>query len=219
MADAMMVDMIPTFGVEIEYDYEITQLLTGLTAEDVATGFTDHHDYECLGVPTWDEAVECLESEESVLRQAAELDALDGIEAVLNELSDSGDGVDYAEFNQSLHWNDAGVAGLSCALSAARAVTFYSCSGSLERGRHHAKYPMVGVVPDAERAELIAELARRAGCGIEQHEGRWYLYSRSVTDMHALARLIVEQRGVFDAMPAPQWVFGLEGKVEEAVGY
>ncbi|MEU3390419.1 hypothetical protein [Streptomyces albidoflavus] len=211
--------MIPTFDVEIEYNYEITQLLTGLTAADVATGFTDHHEYRCLGVPTWDEAAECLDSEEIVLGQAAESEALDGIEAVLNELSDSVDGVDYAEFNQSLHWNDAGVAGLSCALSAARAVTFYSCSGSLERGRHHARYPMVGVVPDAERAELIAELARRAECGIRQHEGCWYLYSKSVTDMHALARQIVEQRGVFDMMPAPQWVFGLEEKLEGAEGY
>ncbi|MFD7204146.1 hypothetical protein [Streptomyces sp. NPDC059893] len=211
--------MIPTFDVEIEYNYEIAQLLTGLTAEDVATGFTDHHEYECLGVTAWEEAAECLDSEETVLGQAADSDAPDGIEAVLNELSDSGDGVDYAEFNQSLHWNDAGVAGLSCALSAARAVTFYSCSGSLERGRHHARYPMVGVVPDAERAELIAELARRAGCGIGQREGCWYLYAKSVTDMHALARLILEQRGVFDAMPAPQWVYGLEEKLEEADGH
>lgn len=214
-----MVAMIPTFDVEIGYAYEMDRLLTGLTAEDVATGFTGHHEYECLGVPTWEEAAGCLDSEEFVLGQAAESNVPDGIEAVLNDLSDSGDGVAYAELNQSLHWNDAGVAGLSIALSAARAVTFYSCSASLERGRHHARYPMVGVVPDADRAELIAELARSAGCGIGQYEGRWYLYAKSVTDMHGLARLILEQRMAFDAMPAPCWAHGLEAELKETDGY
>jgi hypothetical protein len=89
-----------------------------------------------------------------------------------------------------LQGNDVGVAGLSLALSAARTATFYSCSAGTDN--HHADYPMVGVIPDAERGALIVELAKLADCGVGQRWGRWYLYGRSVTALHALGLAICE---------------------------
>lgn len=118
------------------------------------------------------------------------------------------DDVEFAELTSVFQGNDVGVAGVSLALSAARTVTFYSCSSRL--GSHHAKYPMVGVLPDTERAALVVELAEQAGCGVGQKWGRWYLYAKSVTALHALGRSILEHREAFDALPQPAWAEGLE---------
>ncbi|MEI5098611.1 hypothetical protein RB200_07975 [Streptomyces sp. PmtG] len=204
--------MIPEFDVEISYDYELAALRTDLTAKKVADGFVEHHDYECLGLPNWEETAECLAREAEILEWAARSSAPDGIEEILNAVREEDD-VEFAELMSAFSWNDVGVAGVSLALSAARTATFYSCSSGLDNS-HHAKYPMVGVVPDAERAALIAELAERAGCGIGQQWGRWYLYARSVTAFHALGESILERREAFDALPQPTWVEGLEAELE-----
>lgn len=203
--------MIPEFDTEIGCDYEMADLRTDLTAEKVAVGFVEHHDYECLGLPSWEEAAECLEREAEILERAARSSAPDGIEEILNAVQDEDD-VEFAELMSVFHWNDVGVAGVSLALSAARTATFYSCSGGL--GNHHAEYPMVGVVPDAERAALIVELAEHTGCGVGQQWGRWYLYAKSVTALHALGQSIIEHREAFDALPPPTWVEGLEEELE-----
>ncbi|MFC9232574.1 hypothetical protein ACFTZI_27005 [Streptomyces decoyicus] len=203
--------MIPEFDVEISYDYELADLRTDLTAEEVATGFVDHHDYQCLGLPSWEEAAECLDREAEILKRAACSSAPDGIEEILNAVEEEDD-VEFAELMSVFHWNDVGVAGVSLALSAARTATFYSCSSGL--ANHHAEYPTLGVVPDAERAARIAELARRSGCGVGQLWGRWYLYAKSVTAFHALGQSILEHREAFDALPQPTWVQGLEEELE-----
>lgn len=203
--------MIPEFEVEIGHDYELGELRTHLTAEDVATGFVEHHDYECLGLPSWDEAAECLAREAEILEQAARSSAPDGIDTILVAVQEEDD-VGFAELMSEFRWNDVGVAGLSLALSAARTATFYSCSSGL--GQHHAKYPTVGVVPDAKRAALLAELAERAGCGIGQQWGRWYLYARSVTALHTLGQSILKSREAFDAVSLPSWADGLEEELE-----
>lgn len=204
--------MIPDFEVEIAHNYELAGLEGDLTAEEVAHGFTEHHGYHCLGLPSWAEAEECLEREGEVLERAASSDAPDGVEELLDETRETDD-LGYFDLMSVLHGNDVGVAGLSLALSAARTATFYSCSGDLGH-RHHADHPMVGVAPDPERGALIIELAKLAGCGVTQHWGRWYLYSRSVNDLHALGRAIVERREAFDALPPPAWVEGLAGELE-----
>ncbi|MBK5990421.1 MULTISPECIES: hypothetical protein [Streptomyces] len=203
--------MIPEFEVEIGYDYELVELRTDLTAEDVAAGFVEHHDYECLGLPSWEEAAECLAREAEILEQAARSSAPDGIDTILVAVQEEDD-VGFAELMSEFRWNDVGVAGVSLALSAARTATFYSCASGL--GHHHAKYPTVGVVPDAERAALLAELAERAGCGIGQQRGRWYLYARSVTAFHALGQSILKHREAFDTLPQPGWADGLEEELE-----
>ncbi|MFC7308458.1 hypothetical protein ACFQVC_30090 [Streptomyces monticola] len=209
--------MVPEFEVEISHHYELAELRTELTAEDVASGFVEHHDYQCLGLPSWQEVAACLAEEAEILERAARSSAPDGIEEILDALHEE-DGVGFAELMSVFHWNDIGVAGASLALSAARTATFYSCSSGLDH-RHHAKYPMVGFVPDAERATLIAELAERTGCGIGQQWGRWYLYARSVTAFHALGQSILEHRQAFDALPQPTWVEGLEEELERANDY
>ncbi|WDG29697.1 hypothetical protein N7925_15760 [Streptomyces sp. CA-278952] len=204
--------MIPTFDVEIELDYEIAELRDDLTAEDVASGFTEHHGYECVGLPSWEDVVACLKDEAEILAQAAKSGAQDGITEILDAIQEADD-VHYADRMSVFQFNDVGVGGLSLALSAARAATFYSCSGSHDTS-HHADHPLVGVVPDAERAQLLAELTERAGCGIGQEWGRWYVYAASVTEMHALAQLILAQRDVLDALPEPQWAHGLVEQLE-----
>lgn len=211
--------MIPAFDVEIRHDYDVAGLRTDLTSEQVASGFTDHHGYESLGLPSWQDVAECLSAEAEILAQAAQSSAPDGIKEVLDAIDDEdGDGVEFAEFMAAFYGNDIGVAGLSLALSAARGATFYSCSSGLD-SHHHAEYPMVGVVPDVRRAILLAELAERAGCGIGQQWGRWYLYAESVSAMHALGKLILEQRDAFDALPEPKWVDGLTEQLERINDY
>ncbi|MFE6129038.1 hypothetical protein ACFQ6Q_12310 [Streptomyces sp. NPDC056437] len=206
--------MIPEFDVDIRRDYDVETLHTGLSAEDVARGFTDHHEYECLGLPSWEQAAECLTQEATFLARAGRSDAPEGVEAILDELRDADD-LGYAELMAyTFRWNDVGVAGLSLALSAARIATFYSCSGGLDE-HHHAERPTVGAVPDPERARLLARLAEEHSCGVEQKYGRWYIYGRSVTDMHGLGRAVLVARDAFDALPQPSWTEGLSQLLEE----
>lgn len=209
--------MIPEFEIAIGHNYQLARLSDDLTAEEVANGFTEHHEYHCLGLPSWAEAEECLEREAEVLERAASSDAPDGVEEFLDETRETDD-LGYFDLMCVLQGNDVGVAGLSLALSAARTATFYSCSGGIDH-RHHAEHPLVGVAPDPERGALIIELAKLAGCGVDQRGGRWYLYGRSVTDLHALGRAIVEHREAFDALPAPAWVEGLAEELERADDY
>lgn len=162
------------------------------------------------------EVAECLAREAEILERAARSNEPDGIEEILTAVQEEDD-VEFAELMSGFHWNDIGVAGVSLALCAARTATFYSCSSGL--GNHHAKYPMVGVIPDAERAALIVKLAERAGCGIGQQWGRWYVYAKSVTALHALGQSILEHREAFDVMPRPTWVEGLEEELERIGNY
>ncbi|GAA4993644.1 hypothetical protein [Streptomyces siamensis] len=206
--------MIPEFDVDISLDHDMETLRTGLSAEDVARGFTDHHEYECLGLPSWEEAAECLKEEATFLERADKSEAPDGVEAILHELQDADD-VGYAELMAyTFCWNDVGVAGLSLALSAARIATFYSCSSGLGVS-HHADYPTVGAVPDPERASLLARLAEQNGCGVDQVYGRWYIYARSIKDMHGLGKAVLAARDTFDALPRPSWTDGLAELLEE----
>lgn len=127
------------------------------------------------------------------------------------------DDLGYFDLICVLQGNDVGVTGLGLAVSAARAATFYSCSGGIDP-HHHADYLMVGVVPDAERGSLIIGFAKLAGCGIDQHWGRLYLSGRSVTALHALGQAIVEHREAFDALPARHGSRGLAEELENAGG-
>ncbi|MBI0375177.1 hypothetical protein JBE27_02515 [Streptomyces albiflaviniger] len=206
--------MIPEFDVDISRDYDMETLRTGLSAEDVARGFTDHHGYECLGLPSWEEAAACLKEEAAFLERAEKSGAPDGVEAILHELQEADD-VAYAELMAyTFRWNDVGVAGLSLVLSAARIATFYSCSSGLDE-HHHAEYPVVGAVPDPERASLLARLIEEIGCGVDQKYGRWYIYGRSIKDMHGLGRTVLAARDAFDARPQPSWAEGLAELLEE----
>ncbi|MEU3522050.1 hypothetical protein ABZ770_43655 [Streptomyces sp. NPDC006654] len=206
--------MIPEFDVDIRRDYDLKTLLTGLSAEGVAGGFTEHHEYACLGLPSWEEAAECLTEEAAFLERAGKSDAPDGVEALLDELRNADD-IGYAELMAcTFRWNDVGVAGLSLALSAARIAAFYSCSSGLDK-RHHADHPMVGAVPDPERAGLLVRLIETHGCGVGQKYGRWYIYGRSIKDMHVLGRAVLLARDAFDALPQPSWTEGLAELLEE----
>ncbi|AKG43869.1 N-6 DNA methylase [Streptomyces xiamenensis] len=143
--------------------------------------------------------------------------APDGIAEILTEAHERDD-VEFAELMSAFNWNDVGVAGVSLAHSAAKAATFYSCSSGLDKS-HHAKYPTVGVLPDAQRAAMIADLAKCSDCGVGQQWGRWYLYARSVSALHGLGKAILTCRAAFDALPAPTWAEGLEAELEHISDY
>ncbi|MFE1516822.1 hypothetical protein ACFW9I_08375 [[Kitasatospora] papulosa] len=70
------------------------------------------------------------------------------------------------------------------------------------------------MVPDALRGALITELVKLTHCGIDQQRGRWYLYGRSVTALHALGQAIVKHRSAFDAMSDPAWVGALDEELK-----
>ncbi|WP_019930113.1 hypothetical protein [Nocardia sp. BMG111209] len=204
--------MIQESDIQIGYSYETAELRVDLTASDVAAGFTDHHDYQCLSMLGWPEAADCLATEEGILHQAALSSEADGVEAILKDLAEEDD-VQYSELMAAVGYLDIGVAGLSFALSASGAATFYSCSGG--SGHHHADYPIVGVIPDAARATAIARLAKSAGCGIDQIHGRWYIFGRSVYEMHNLGQLIYESRKLFDSFRRPEWFVGLADAIAD----
>jgi hypothetical protein len=207
--------MIPTFKASIAIEYDLSSLQGDLTAEDIADGFTPHHEYEALGLPSWDHAEGVLTAEADLLGQAAESAAEDGLEEHLEALAEA-DNEDYcALVNSEFYGIDPGAAGLSLALSAARTATFYACSASTVSGSHHADEPTVGVVVDPDRGLIIARLAAAADCGIGQQDGCWYIYAQSVTALHALGRSILAHRDEFDALPLPAWTDGLEEALAE----
>ncbi|WP_187281745.1 hypothetical protein [Streptomyces sp. gb1(2016)] len=162
-------------------------------------------------MPDWDEVEACLRKEAEILRRSAASDVPDGIEEVMDVIREHDD-VEYAEIMQVFSGHDPGTAGLILALSAAPTAAFYSCRGSSDAG-HHADHPRIGLVPDANRAQLIVRLAETADCGIKQYGAGWYLCARSVRDFHRLAHLVLQHRADFDAMPPPSWVDGWDDEL------
>jgi hypothetical protein len=95
---------------------------------------------------------------------------------------------------------EVGVAGLTYALSASRCLTAASCRSHV--GTHSwADYPVVLFAAPEWRIEILAELAASEGCGIEPGRDMAAIYSRSITELHSLAELIVNERGRFRRVP------------------
>ena len=149
-----------------------------------------------------------MEWEAALLREAAASSEHDGPDAVIDAITEDEDDSDYIRYMELTRGLDLGVVGLVMTLGAAGVATFYSCASSLDR-RHHARFPMVGAAADADRARLVAGLARRNGCGIGQADGLLYIYARTVTALHGLGTSVLERKADFDRLAPPAWAGGL----------
>ena len=203
-----MKGVIPEFDVDIKIAYDPAAPHADLTAEEVAAGFTDHHDYFPIPPVGWAHVEDCMEWEANLLAAAAASDAQDGPDWILDEIAEADDDSDYLHYMSLASGLDLGVITLVMALAAAGTATFYSCAAGLDH-RHHARYPTVGVVTDAERGRLIAELAQMNGCGVSQGGGRLYIYAATVTRLHDLGCAILDRSADFDQLRPPAWSAGL----------
>ncbi|WP_127936635.1 hypothetical protein [Nonomuraea polychroma] len=201
--------MIPRYDVEPIVEIDIQQLKVP-DAEDVADGFVYVHEYEPLVPVGWAEVLECLEFEDHWLTTAdAEADSPAEFDKIMDQ-AESGDEDDIPD--GPLQLLDLGVAGLSLALCAAGCVTFCSCRAHNDHRINTWTHPQVGFAADADRALIVARLAREIGCGLGNAVDRRYLvaYASSLSETTALAKAIYDSRADFDALPPPGWFAGLE---------
>jgi hypothetical protein len=134
---------------------------------------------------TWGLAAEALTAEDALMR------SVDMRAATAGEWDD-------LSFDESFEWpGDFGLHGLLCALNAAGYVTASSCSG------HQEGQPHVLLACDRQRAVMLVDMARGAGCGIENFRTGLQVWAPSVAEMIALARSIVATREAFDELPVP----------------
>jgi hypothetical protein len=101
--------------------------------------------------------------------------------------------------------SDVGVAGLLQVLAAAGYAPCNSC-----RGHPHDEYgraPQVRIGTEPERLQVLVEFVRQTECGVETgDDGIVSVYARSVTELHRLAELMLDNRAVFEALPPPPWL-------------
>lgn len=94
---------------------------------------------------------------------------------------------------------ELGVTALCIALNAAGYVTASSCRGHPGTPRD---LPQILLSCDRPRGQLLLELARRAGCGIQNFERTGLVvYAASVADFLALAELVLASAERFRALP------------------
>lgn len=87
---------------------------------------------------------------------------------------------------------EIGVSGLVHALSAIGCVTAASCRGHLERS--WSDCPVVFFTAPVSKLEVLAELFRRTGCGLDEARGFVVAEAPSIVEFHSLAELILEGR-------------------------
>jgi hypothetical protein len=99
---------------------------------------------------------------------------------------------------------DVGVVGLVFVLSAANYATCYSCRGHADITD---RVPQVRLATEPDRLELLVRYAERAKCGLEtDDDGLVTAYAPTVLSLHKLARLMAEDRAVFEALEDPPWL-------------
>jgi hypothetical protein len=100
---------------------------------------------------------------------------------------------------------DVGVAGLVFVLSAAGYATCYSCRG--HAGIMTDRVPQVRLATEPDRLDLLVGYVERAECGLEMDgDGLVTAYAPTILGLHKLARLMADDRTVFDAMESPPWL-------------
>lgn len=193
--------MIPTY--DVLPDIEIGPMPAALSAYEVVDGFSDTRDYEPFVAIGWAEAQQCVRAEGEWLRRAADAGDAADYDVILSEAPDleSPDQGDVV-----FGGLDVGVAGLVMVLAAAGYATCYSCRG--HPGLVSVRCPQVRFNADERRIRMLADRARRLGCGVESADvdyGLATVYARSVPDLHALAVVILADRESFDVLPSPPW--------------
>lgn len=215
--------MVPEFNVDSYVEYDPARLRE-VTAEDVATypGPGYNRDYEPLADVSWADVRTTLETERAALDSAGKAEDAAGFEGILQAAADEA----YEEEDGAFAWCvqgldlDLGVAGLVMALAAAGGATYTSCRGKAPGSIHPQEHPLVGVVLDANRAALVAELVLVAGCCLYMdRDGYLAVGAPTVEHCHRLAELLVEKSELFDRFSPPSWLEGLEELLEQRTGY
>lgn len=192
--------MIPVYEVVPEIDVDGTTLKR-LTVYGVVYGFSVVRDYEPMIDIGWAEARECVKAETRWLQRASAAQDAGTFDKILAAVPDE-------EARDDVDWlfrgNDVGVAGLVFVLSAAGYATCYSCRGHV--GLEGTRVPQVRLGTEPERLRLLVGHVRQAGCGLAvDGDGLVTIYARSVTEPHALARHMLDDRLVFEALAPPPW--------------
>lgn len=193
--------VIPTYDVTPRIRLE-PMALRVLTPQRVTEGFSLVRDYEPQIDITWDEADECLTAEARWLGLAATSNDAEEFDRLLYAAAEqeADDGLDYL-----FRGLDVGVAGLVFVLSAAGYATCYSCRGHAEIGTD--RVPQVRLATEPERLDLLVGYAKRAECGLDMDgDGLVTAYAPTVLSIHRLARLMADDRKVFDSLGAPPWL-------------
>jgi hypothetical protein len=193
--------MIPTYDTTPRIQVQLSTLKV-LTPRRVVEGFSVVRDYEPQVDITWEEAIECLDAETKWLdRAAASRDAAEFDELLYSAAEqEAGDGPD-----DLFRGMDVGVAGLVFVLSAAGYATCYSCRG--HAGIMSDRVPQVRLATEPDRLELLVGYAERAECGLATDgDGLVTAYAPTVLSLHKLAKLMADDRPVFEAVGDPSWL-------------
>ncbi len=192
--------VLPTHGVEPVIDVDEADLKV-LTSHQGVDGFAAIQGYEPLIDISWDEARECVEAESRWIQMASAAVDASEFDEILGSapLEEAGEDFDYL-----FRCNEVGAAGLVLVLSAAGYATCTSCRGHV--GLSHGRVPQVGLGTEPERLQLLVGYAGRVGCGVQiDGDGIVWVYGRSVADLHSLAKLMLNDRAVFDALAPAPW--------------
>ncbi|MBC6451304.1 hypothetical protein [Actinokineospora xionganensis] len=193
--------MIPTYDV-VPRIQVLPAALTRMTPRRVVEGFSLVRDYEPQFDITWEEAVECLDAEAKWLERAATTQDAKEFDELLYSASEQEAGDD---FDYLFRGMDVGVAGLVFVLSAAGYATCYSCRG--HAGIMTERAPQVRLATEPDRLQLLVGYAEHAECGLEtDDEGLVTAYAPTVMGLHKLARLMADDRAVFETMENPSWL-------------
>jgi hypothetical protein len=95
---------------------------------------------------------------------------------------------------------EIGVAGLTHALSAIRCLTAASCRSHVDQ-RSWSDCPVLFFAAPSSRVELLAELTRAEGCGLEADRGMLKIYGPSIRSMNHLAGHVLAERARFRKRP------------------
>ncbi|MEV0269784.1 hypothetical protein AB0H43_13480 [Hamadaea sp. NPDC050747] len=198
--------MIPHY--EVETTIEVGSPPKRLSPETVVHGFEAIRDYEPLLDLSWAEVDECLRAEEAWLEYAASADNEASFDEILSSAHGRGlpheisEDPEEPDFDELFRYLDIGVAGLVYALSAAGYATCSSCRGHPGISRP----PQVGFGTEPERLSHLIPYVERSGCGMEVSGGVAWIYSNSVTALHALAQMLFDHRAHFESMARPPWL-------------
>lgn len=193
--------VIPAKDIDVDIRVDESRLKT-LTPIGVVEGFDWVDGYQSLIGITWDEAQQYVDAEARWLERAAAAQNAGEFDEILESAPEE-EAPD--DFDWLFHYIDVGVAGLVHVLSAAGYATCYSCRG---HARHVSEpiAPQVRLGTEAERLRKLVSYADRAGCGLDlDGAGLINVYARSVSELHALARLMLGDRAVFDALQPAPW--------------
>jgi hypothetical protein len=182
--------------VEIYHEIEVRDLRVP-TVLEVEEGFGDIRNYQDLAGLSWEEAAECLDLERSLVARATEQTTTPGefgelADEVLGNYSDEVDDLGPG----GIYLLDLGVIGLTAALSAAGCVPASSCSG------HGSEAPYIRFAADPQRAAILLEMTRIAGCGLTVDEGGLLqTWAGSIKQFIGFAGMLVLRQEKFATLP------------------